>query len=105
MDAATDREARTRSWEDRRPALRPSAPSWSAVAALLLTVTVPVCGWMVSLSNRVSANEVKIESLATAAQMAEVKQKIDDWIQLAGRERSDDRQHTNDQVRELGRDK
>jgi regulator of replication initiation timing len=60
------------------------------VAAMLLSVTMPICGWMVSLSNRVAVLEEKTASLATAAQMAEVKQKIDDWIELNNRLRLDD---------------
>jgi hypothetical protein len=60
-----------------------------AIAGLMLAVTAPVCGWMVSLGNRVSVLEEKTSTLATAAQMAEVKQKIDDWIHES--ERSTDR--------------
>jgi hypothetical protein len=74
-----------------RPMFRRDRPSWMAIAAMMLSVTVPVCGWMVSISNRIAALEVKTESLATTSQMAEVKQKIDDWIAESDRERVDER--------------
>jgi hypothetical protein len=76
-----------------RRVFRPG-PSWATMAAMLLSVTLPACGWMVSMSNRVAALEVKTESLATAAQMAEVKQKIDDWIAASDREREHERPRT-----------
>ena len=102
MDAAINA---TREQFSDQPTRRPRPPSWSAMAAVVLSLTLPVCGWMVSLSNRVASLEEKTSSLATAAQMAEVKQKIDDWIQVSSREHYDDRQHTDDQVRELRRTK
>jgi hypothetical protein len=52
---------------------------------------MPVCGWLVSLSNRVAVLEVQTQSLATAAQMAEVKQEITDWKEQDQRERTEDR--------------
>jgi len=63
--------------------------SWSTVAAMVLSVMIPVCGWMISLSNRISALEVKSESLATAVQVAELKQRINDWIEASEREHVD----------------
>ncbi len=74
-------EETQRRHEGLRPLFRRDRPSWMAIAAMLLSVTVPVCGWMVSLSNRLAVLEEKTQTLATAAQMAEVKQKIEDWIQ------------------------
>ena len=90
MAAVIDATATMQSRQEVRPAFNRARPSWTAVAAMMLSITVPVCGWMVSLSNRVAALEVKTESLATSAQMAEVKQKIDDWIQESDRVRVDD---------------
>jgi hypothetical protein len=86
LDATT-----MRSTEGPRLMLNRTRPSWTAMAAMLLSVTIPLCGWLVTLSNRVSALEVRTESLATAAQMAEVRQKIDDWIAESDRARMDDR--------------
>ena len=86
-----DGDTPSRHGEGLRPLFRRDRPSWMAIAAMMLSVTVPVCGWMVSISNRVAALEVKTESLATTSQMAEVKQKIDDWIAESDRERIDDR--------------
>jgi hypothetical protein len=83
--------ATTRIAEETRPLFNRARPSWSAVAAIMLSVMMPVCGWMVTLSNRVAALETKTDSLATSAQMAEVKQKIDDWIAEADRARVDER--------------
>jgi hypothetical protein len=76
---------------DPKPAFYRERPTWTAVASMLLAVMMPVCGWMVSLSNRVAVLEEKTQSLATAAQMAEVKQKIDDWIQEDARNGANDR--------------
>jgi hypothetical protein len=90
-DPTTDGTATTRVTESTRLVPSHARPSWTAMAAMLLSIVVPVCGWMISLSNRVSVLEVKTESLATAAQMAEVKQKIEDWIAESDRARLDDR--------------
>jgi hypothetical protein len=90
MDATMDATATMLRTERRGPGFNRARPSWTAVAAMLLSVTMPICGWMVSLSNRVAVLEEKTASLATAAQMAEVKQKIDDWIELSNRLRLDD---------------
>jgi hypothetical protein len=77
--------------EERRTRLIRSAPSWTAVAGLLLALAMPVCGWLVTLSNRVSVLEEKTATLATAAQMAEVKTEITDWIAETERDRVADR--------------
>ncbi len=77
--------------EEHRPGLNRARPSWTAVAGMLLSVMLPVCGWMISLSNRVAVLEEKTQSLATAAQMAEVKTQISDWIAETERQRIDDR--------------
>lgn len=90
MDAATTM-ARTEPRTETGPAVNRPGPSWTAVAAMMLSVMMPVCGWLVTLSNRVAALETKTDSLATSAQMAEVKQKIDDWIAESDRLRVDDR--------------
>jgi hypothetical protein len=91
MDAAMDAPATIQNTDNPRPALNRPGPSWTAVAAMMLSVMMPVCGWLVTLSNRVAALETKTDSLATSAQMAEVKQKIDDWIAESDRLRVDDR--------------
>ena len=74
-----------------RPMFRRDRPSWMAIAAMMLSVVIPLCGWLVSLSNRISVLEEKTATLATAAQMATVTQKIDDWIEESNRVRVDDR--------------
>ena len=76
--------------EDRGAQQRGRAP-WTAVAGLVLSVSVPICGWMVSLSNRVSALEVKTESLATSSQLSKVEQRIADWIEESDRARAKER--------------
>lgn len=81
-----------------KPMFRRDRPSWMAIAAMMLSVTAPCCGWMISLGSRVAVLEEKTGTLATAAQMAEVKQKIDDWIQESEREHK----HIDDRVRKLG---
>jgi len=68
-----------------------SRASWTAVAGLVLSVTVPLCGWMVTLSNRVSSLEVKTDSLATSAQLSKVEQRIADWIEESDRARVEQR--------------
>jgi heme exporter protein D len=77
--------------DSKPPHFSREAPSWTAVAAMLLSVMMPVCGWMISLSNRVAVLEEKTQSLATSAQMAEVKTQIADWIAESERERINDR--------------
>jgi len=54
-------------------------PSWVAVATMLLAVTMPVCGWLVSLSNRVAVLESEAHHTATSEQIATLTQKLDDW--------------------------
>lgn len=86
-----EKDTEERRHTDLRPMFRRDRPSWMAIAAMMLSVTAPVCGWMVTLGNRVSVLEEKTATLATAAQMAEVKQKIEDWIQESERARVEDR--------------
>lgn len=93
----THEEAR-RHTDGLKPMFRRDRPSWMAIVGMMLSVTVPVCGWMISLGARVSVLEERTLTLATAAQMAEVKQKIDDWIQESEREHK----HIDDRVRKLG---
>ena len=87
MSTTSDSEAEMRERAQLRPLFRRDRPSWMAIAAMMLSVMIPVCGWLVTLSNRVAALEVSTQSLATAAQMAEVKQKVDDLVEETIRER------------------
>ena len=91
MGSAMDAAAQILNIDEPPPGPGRGRPSWTAVAAMLLSVMMPVCGWMVSLSNRVAVLEEKTASLATSAQMAEVKTQISDWINESQRERVDDR--------------
>ena len=67
-------------------------PSWTAVAAMLLSVMMPVCGWMVSISNRVAVLETENSHLSTAAvQIAALTQELADFRRQYEQDRINDR--------------
>jgi hypothetical protein len=80
MGSAMDAAAEILNIEEPPPGSNRGRPSWTAIAALLLSVMIPVCGWMVALSNRVAVLEADNGRLSTAAvEIAALKQELSDF--------------------------
>lgn len=75
-------------------------PSWIAVAGMLLAVIIPVCGWLVTLSNRVAVLEADSNRLSTAAvEIAQLRQELTDFRREYERDSSDLNQNMKRVVR------